>query len=82
MPTRGSPGLSKVYTMLPPSMGRCLMPLIVSGAGMPVASRIVGTMVTKAHMVTMVTKAHMVLYVFYPLLGFSSDYDITAVEGM
>jgi len=46
------------------------MPLIVSGAGMPVASRIVGTMVTKAHMV------------FYPLLGFSSDYDITAVEGM
>ena len=49
------------------------MPLIVSGAGMPVASRIVGTMVTKAHMV---------FYVFYPLLGFSSDYDITAVEGM
>jgi len=73
MPTRGSPGLSKVYTMLPPSMGRCLMPLIVSGAGMPVASRIVGTMVTKAHMV---------FYVFYPLLGFSSDYDITAVEAM
>ena len=35
--------LSHVYTMLTPSMGRCLMPLIVSGAVMPVASRIVGT---------------------------------------
>ena len=30
--------------MLTPSIGRCLMPLSVSGAGMPVASRIVGTM--------------------------------------
>ena len=30
--------------MLTPSIGRCLMPLIVSGAGMPVTSRIVGTM--------------------------------------
>src|SRR5262249_32515985 len=30
--------------MLTPSMGRCLMPSIVSGAGMPVASRLVGTM--------------------------------------
>ena len=30
--------------MLTPSMGFCLMPLIVSGAGMPVASRMVGTM--------------------------------------
>ncbi len=30
--------------MLTPSIGRCLMPSIVSGAGMPVASRMVGTM--------------------------------------
>ena len=30
--------------MLTPSIGSCLMPSIVSGAGMPVASRIVGTM--------------------------------------
>jgi hypothetical protein len=36
--------LSKVYTMLTPSMGFCLIPSTVSGAWMPVASRIVGTM--------------------------------------
>src|SRR5450631_4202772 len=36
--------LSHVYIMLTPSMGLCLMPLIVSGCGMPVASRMVGTM--------------------------------------
>ena len=30
--------------MLVPSMGFCLMPSIVSGCGMPVASRMVGTM--------------------------------------
>jgi hypothetical protein len=35
--------LSHVYTMLTPSMGRCSMPLMVSGAAMPVASRMVGT---------------------------------------
>src|SRR5213593_3011835 len=35
--------LSKVYAMLTPSIGFCLMPLTVSGALMPVASRIVGT---------------------------------------
>src|SRR5271165_189187 len=34
----------KVYAMLTPSIGFCWMPLTVSGAGMPVASRIVGTM--------------------------------------
>ena len=30
--------------MLTPSIGRCLVPLIVSGCGMPAASRIVGAM--------------------------------------
>src|SRR3954453_14218338 len=35
--------LSKVYIMLTPSIGVCLMPLTKSGALMPVASRIVGT---------------------------------------
>lgn len=30
--------LSHVYTMLTPSIGSCLMPLIVSRAGMPVTS--------------------------------------------
>src|SRR5271157_5617897 len=34
----------KVYAMLTPSIGLCATPLTVSGAGMPVASRIVGTM--------------------------------------
>src|SRR5271166_5507036 len=33
----------KVYAMLTPSIGFCWMPLTVSGAGMPVASSIVGT---------------------------------------
>src|SRR5205814_4437661 len=36
--------LSKVYAMLTPSIGLCLMPLTISGALIPVASRIVGTM--------------------------------------
>ena len=36
--------LSKVYTMLTPSIGFCLMPSTICGALMPVASRIVGTM--------------------------------------
>src|SRR5260221_3931654 len=36
--------LSKVYAMLTPSIGLCLMPLTVCGALIPVASRIVGTM--------------------------------------
>src|SRR5438094_4850240 len=36
--------LSKVYAMLTPSIGACLMPLTVCGALMPVASRIVGAM--------------------------------------
>src|ERR1700730_719312 len=36
--------LSKVYAMLTPSIGLCLMPLTISGALMPVASRIVGAM--------------------------------------
>ena len=36
--------LSKVYAMLTPSIGSCLMPLTSSGAFTPVASRIVGTM--------------------------------------
>src|SRR5450631_853441 len=35
--------LSNVYIMLTPSIGLCLMPLTVSGALMPVASRMVGT---------------------------------------
>src|SRR6266404_6530419 len=35
--------LSKVYAMLTPSIGLCLMPFTVSGALIPVASRIVGT---------------------------------------
>src|SRR5450432_3939207 len=35
--------LSKVYAMLTPSIGLCLMPLTVCGALTPVASRIVGT---------------------------------------
>jgi hypothetical protein len=30
--------------MLTPSIGFCAMPLTISGAGMPVASRMVGTM--------------------------------------
>src|SRR4029077_19368553 len=34
--------LSQVYAMLTPSIGRCLTPLIMSGAEMPVASRMVG----------------------------------------
>src|SRR6266851_8351436 len=36
--------LSKVYVMLTPSIGLCLMPLTVCGALIPVASRIVGAM--------------------------------------
>jgi hypothetical protein len=36
--------LSKVYAMLTPSIGLCLMPLTSSGALIPVSSRIVGTM--------------------------------------
>ena len=36
--------LSQVYAMLTPSIGFCAMPLTITGAGMPVASRIVGTM--------------------------------------
>src|ERR1700732_3501804 len=36
--------LSKVYAMLTPSIGLCLIPFTVSGALIPVASRIVGTM--------------------------------------
>src|SRR5262245_5340248 len=36
--------LSNVYTMLTPSMGFCLIPSTISGAAMPAASRIVGTM--------------------------------------
>src|SRR4029450_4453254 len=35
--------LSHVYTKLVPSIGRCLIPSMVSGAGIPVASRRVGT---------------------------------------
>ena len=35
--------LSKVYTMLTPSIGLCAMPLTIAGAAIPVASRIVGT---------------------------------------
>ena len=35
--------LSQVYAMLTPSMGFCWMPLIESGAGMPAAWRMVGT---------------------------------------
>jgi hypothetical protein len=35
---------SKVYVKLTPSIGFCGMPSTTSGAGMPVASRIVGTM--------------------------------------
>ena len=41
---RSAFALSKVYTMLTPSMGFCLMPSTISGALMPAASRIVGTM--------------------------------------
>src|SRR5260370_37358084 len=36
--------LSKVYAMLTASIGFCVIPLTVSGALMPVASGIVGTM--------------------------------------
>src|SRR5215831_17828150 len=36
--------LSNVYTMLTPSIGLCLIPSTVSGALIPAASRIVGTM--------------------------------------
>ena len=36
--------LSKVYTMLTPSIGFCWIPSTISGAFTPVASRIVGTM--------------------------------------
>src|SRR6476659_3127952 len=36
--------LSNVYAMLTPSIGFCAMPLTITGAGMPVASRMVGTM--------------------------------------
>src|ERR1700751_1360285 len=36
--------LSKVYAMLTPSIGFCAMPLAITGAGMPVVSRMVGTM--------------------------------------
>src|SRR5271165_7401795 len=36
--------LSKVYTMLVPSIGRCGTPLTETGWGMPQASRMVGTM--------------------------------------
>src|SRR6516164_5274341 len=35
---------SKVYAMLTPSIGFCAMPLTITGAGMPVTSRMVGTM--------------------------------------
>src|ERR1700749_3264534 len=35
--------LSKVYAMLTPSIGFCAAPLTINGAGMPVASRMVGT---------------------------------------
>src|SRR5215471_443761 len=35
--------LSNVYTMLTPSIGLCLIPSTISGARMPAASRIVGT---------------------------------------
>ena len=35
---------SKVYARLVPSMGDCAMPSTVSGARMPAASRMVGTM--------------------------------------
>src|SRR6185312_1039718 len=35
--------LSHVYFRLIPSMGLCLIPLTISGCGMPVASRMVGT---------------------------------------
>src|SRR5215469_49636 len=36
--------LSKVYTILTPSIGFCLIPLTMSGALTPAASKIVGTM--------------------------------------
>ena len=36
--------LSKVYAMLTPSIGFCLMPSTICGDLMPAASRIVGTM--------------------------------------
>src|SRR5262245_52419124 len=36
--------LSQVYAMLTPSIGFCAMALTISGAGTPVASRMVGTM--------------------------------------
>src|SRR5262249_40462542 len=36
--------LSNVYAMLTPSIGACLMPSTYSGAWIPVASKIVGTM--------------------------------------
>src|SRR5215470_20289513 len=36
--------LSNVYAMLTPSIGFCAMPLTITGVGMPVASRMVGTM--------------------------------------
>src|SRR5712691_6186852 len=36
--------LSKVYAMLTPSKGLCLMPLTISGALIPVAWRLVGAM--------------------------------------
>src|SRR5215475_11281612 len=35
--------LSKVYAMLTPSIGFCAMPLTITGAGMLLASRMVGT---------------------------------------